>query len=78
MKNHETINLLQRNIQEIRLGFPVLHQEINGNPLIYLDNAATTQKPESVVESLADYYNRDNSNVHRGVHQLSQRATTAY
>lgn len=78
MKNHETINSLQKNILEIRSEFPVLHQDINGNPLVYLDNAATTQKPVSVVKSLDDYYCRDNSNVHRGVHQLSQRATSAY
>lgn len=78
MKNHETINSLHRSIQEIRSEFPVLHQEINGSPLVYLDNAATTHKPVSVVESLTDYYYHDNSNVHRGVHQLSQKATAAY
>ncbi|MGU3374683.1 aminotransferase class V-fold PLP-dependent enzyme [Chryseobacterium sp. M5A1_1a] len=78
MKNHETINSLQKNILEIRSEFPILHQDINGTPLIYLDNAATTQKPVSVVKSLDDYYRRDNSNVHRGVHELSQRATLAY
>lgn len=78
MKLPETINPIYRNIQEIRSEFPVLHQEINGNPLIYLDNAATTQKPVSVVESLAEFYYHDNSNVHRGIHQLSQRATAAY
>jgi|UniRef100_UPI00404AAF2E cysteine desulfurase / selenocysteine lyase len=62
----------------IRADFPVLHQQVNGKPLVYLDNAATAQKPRSVIEALVNYYERDNSNVHRGLHALSMRATNAY
>jgi len=62
----------------VRSDFPILHQSINGNPLIYLDNAATSQKPIAVLETLRNYYEHDNSNVHRGAHTLSARATDAY
>jgi cysteine desulfurase / selenocysteine lyase len=61
-----------------RADFPILREQVHGHPLVYLDNAATTQKPQSVIDALADYYARDNANVHRGVHTLSQRATDAY
>lgn len=61
----------------IRGQFPILERSVNGRPLVYLDNAATTQKPEAVVEALAHYYRYYNSNVHRGVHSLSQEATSA-
>jgi cysteine desulfurase / selenocysteine lyase len=63
------------NIGEIRELFPVLHQEVHGNPLIYFDNAATTQKPKAVLDALCKYYERDNSNIHRGAHALADRAT---
>ena len=63
------------NVARIRQDFPILHQEINGKPLVYLDNAATTQKPQAVIDAICDYYVRNNANVHRGVHTLSQRAT---
>ncbi|KYG91289.1 cysteine desulfurase [[Bacillus] sp. KCTC 13219] len=62
----------------IRKQFPILNQKIHGHPLVYLDNAATTQKPLQVIESLRQYYVQDNANVHRGVHTLSSRATDAY
>ncbi len=62
----------------VRLDFPILQQQINGHPLVYLDNAATTQKPECVIEAISNYYRRDNANVHRGVHTLSDRATHAF
>jgi cysteine desulfurase/selenocysteine lyase len=62
----------------IRSLFPILHQEVNGKPLIYLDNAATTQKPQSVLDALSNYYSRDNSNIHRGAHALADRATGYY
>ena len=62
-------------VARIRQDFPILHQEINGKPLVYLDNAATTQKPQAVIDAICDYYVRNNANVHRGVHTLSQRAT---
>lgn len=63
------------NIDKIRQDFPILHQEVNGQPLVYLDNAATTQKPQAVIDALVDYYTHDNSNVHRGAHTLADRAT---
>lgn len=62
-------------IESIRRDFPVLNQEVYGQPLVYLDNAATTQKPRQVLEVLSRYYSMENSNVHRGVHYLSQKAT---
>jgi cysteine desulfurase/selenocysteine lyase len=64
--------------EQVRQDFPILHQEVNGKPLVYLDSAATSQKPVSVLKALQDYYTQDNSNVHRGVHTLSGRATDAY
>lgn len=64
--------------KEIKSYFPILNQEINGNPLIYLDSAATSQKPVQVIEALENYYKMDNSNVHRGVHTLGNRATEKY
>ena len=65
-------------VERIRKDFPILHQEVHGRPLVYLDSAATSQKPQVVLDALADYYARDNANVHRGVHRLSERATEAY
>lgn len=62
----------------VRADFPILKQEANGHPLIYFDNAATTQKPRAVLEALRRYYEHDNANVHRGLHELSSRATEAY
>lgn len=64
-------------IEEIRKDFPILHQKVNNRPLVYLDNGATTQKPQTVIDTITDYYTRINSNVHRGVHHLSQVATDA-
>ena len=66
------------NINEIRAQFPVLDQQVYGKPLVYLDNAATTQKPLCVIERERDYYLHENCNIHRGVHYLSQKATEAY
>jgi cysteine desulfurase/selenocysteine lyase len=65
-------------VARLRADFPILAERVNGHPLVYLDNAATTQKPQSVIDALAAYYAHDNANVHRGVHTLSQRATDAY
>ncbi|CAM2971343.1 cysteine desulfurase [Paenibacillus sediminis] len=62
----------------IREQFPILNQQVNGHPLVYLDNAATSQKPRAVIEAVKHYYERDNANVHRGVHTLGSRATDAY
>src|SRR5699024_5845106 len=64
-------------INKIREDFPILNQKVNNRPLIYLDNGATTQKPQSVINEITDYYTKINSNVHRGVHHLSQVATDA-
>src|SRR5262245_32535467 len=62
----------------LRNDFPILNQSVHGKPLIYFDNAATTQKPRAVLDALRHYYERDNANVHRGIHELSNRATQAY
>ena len=64
--------------QKIRDDFPVLHQQVHGKPLVYLDNGATAQKPRQVIDALVRYYERDNANVHRGLHALSMRATDSY
>ncbi|MBU9722169.1 MULTISPECIES: cysteine desulfurase [Bacillaceae] len=66
------------NVQEVRKMFPILDQEVNGHPLVYLDSAATSQKPVQVIEAINDYYRRYNSNVHRGVHTLGTWATDGY
>jgi cysteine desulfurase/selenocysteine lyase len=65
-------------VARIRQDFPILHQEMNGHPLVYLDNAATTQKPRQVIQALVDYYEGYNANVHRGIHTLAERATDAF
>jgi cysteine desulfurase / selenocysteine lyase len=65
-------------VERIRQDFPILHQQVHGKPLVYLDNAATSQKPLAVIDAERDFYLRDCSNIHRGVHQLSERATLAY
>src|SRR5437879_1827991 len=66
------------NWASVRADFPILGQKVHGQPLVYFDNAATTQKPRAVIEPLAHYYERDNANVHRGIHELSNRATAAF
>ena len=63
---------------KVRKDFPILEQSVHGQPLIYFDNAATTQKPQSVLDALTRFYQTDNANVHRGLHALSTRATEAY
>jgi cysteine desulfurase / selenocysteine lyase len=65
-------------IKKIREQFPVLHQQVNGKPLIYFDNAATNQKPKRVIKALTDYYEGYNANIHRGIHTLAEKATKAY
>jgi len=65
-------------VERVRRDFVILHQKVNGKPLVYLDNAATSQKPESVLRTIDKYYREYNSNIHRGVHYLSERATQAY
>ncbi len=75
----ETTALIEKlNLEEIRSHFPVLKQRINDYPLVYFDNAATTQKPQAVIDAITHYYCFDNANVHRGVHALSVRATQQY
>ena len=66
------------NWQQLRRDFPILDQKVHGKPLIYFDNAATSQKPRAVIQALVNYYERDNANVHRGIHELSNRATQAF
>jgi cysteine desulfurase/selenocysteine lyase len=65
-------------VRKIREQFPVLHQQVNGHPLVYLDNAATTQKPSRVIDALTQYYEGYNANIHRGIHTLAEKATRAY
>ena len=65
-------------VERVRADFPILNERVHGRALVYLDNAATTQKPEAVIEAINHYYRHDNANIHRGVHLLSQRATDAY
>jgi len=79
----ETINAKVTNssgldLDAIRKDFPILDQQVNGHPLVYLDNGATTQKPQAVIDALDNYYQKDNSNVHRGAHTLSDRATQVF
>ncbi len=66
------------NIESIRSQFPILHQQVNGKPLVYFDNAATNQKPLTVINALKHYYEVDNANIHRGIHTLAERSTTAF
>jgi cysteine desulfurase/selenocysteine lyase len=65
-------------IEKIRAQFPILHQTVNGKPLIYFDNAATNQKPQQVIDALVNYYKSNNANIHRGIHTLAERATKAF
>ncbi len=65
-------------LSHLRADFPILHQQVNGQPLVYFDNAASSQKPRAVINSLVHYYEKDNANVHRGLHALSNRATDAF
>ena len=74
----EATTAMALNIEEIREDFPILHQEVYNKPLVYFDNAASTQKPLQVVEALTNYYLNDHANVHRGVHYLSQKATDKF
>ena len=67
-----------KTIQDIRTDFPILERKINGKPLVYFDNGATSQKPKIVIDSIVEYYSSYNANIHRGVHTLSQEATNAY
>jgi cysteine desulfurase/selenocysteine lyase len=65
-------------VEKLRRDFPILEQRVHGNPLVYLDNAATSQKPQAVIDAISRYYEQENSNIHRGVHFLSERATEEY
>lgn len=65
-------------VKKIRADFPILSRKVNGHPLVYLDNAATSQTPVQVIDTIVDYYSRYNANIHRGVHTLSQEATDVY
>ena len=65
-------------VREIRQDFPALRQQIYGKNLIYFDNGATSQKPQMVLDAIQQYYSKDNANIHRGVHHLSQKATNEY
>ena len=64
--------------RDLRSDFPVLHQTVHGKPLVYLDNAATSQRPQAVLDAMNHYYTQCNANVHRGIHSLSERASQAF
>ena len=66
------------NVEDIRKDFPILSRKVNGKPLVYFDNAATSQTPQQVIDVIVDYYSNYNANIHRGVHTLSQEATDKY
>ncbi len=66
------------NVEDVRKDFPILERQVHGKPLVYLDNAATTQKPHQVIDALVDYYENHNANIHRGIHTLAEEATTMY
>ena len=66
------------NVEAVRKDFPILERQVHGRPLVYLDNAATTQKPHQVIDALVDYYENHNANIHRGIHTLAEEATNAY
>jgi len=74
----EATTTYKLNVEEIRKDFPILHRQVNGKPLIYFDNGATSQKPQQVIDVINRYYQHENSNIHRGIHTLSQEATDAY
>ena len=65
-------------VEKIRADFPILQRKVNGKPLVYFDNAATSQTPKIVIDAIVDYYSNYNANIHRGVHSLSQEATDKY
>lgn len=73
-----SVALKTLDIETIRAEFPILHQKVNGKPLVYFDNAATNQKPKSVINTLQHHYEADNANIHRGIHTLAERSTTAF
>ncbi len=76
----EDVQVVKRgfDVESVRAEFPILDQEVNGHPLVYLDNAATTQKPQAVIDAITEYYSQYNSNVHRGAHSLSDKATQKF
>ena len=76
MKN--TTQHINFDVESVRKDFPILSRKVNGKPLVYFDNAATSQTPQIVIDSIVDYYSNYNANIHRGVHTLSQEATDKY
>src|ERR1700722_9466042 len=78
MSNPERKSMGLDGLDAIRAQFPILKTKIHGKPLVYFDNGATTQKPRAVIDAIQKYYESENANIHRGVHTLSQEATTAY
>ena len=74
----EPLSLTGFDVEQVRRDFPILHRTVNDKPLVYLDNAATAQKPQSVIDTITQFYTNENANIHRGVHYLSEHATAAY
>lgn len=78
LSEEQTVATPAWDVEALRRQFPALHQQVNGHPLVYFDNAATTQKPRAVIEALTSYYEHDNANIHRGIHTLAEKATAAF
>ena len=78
MTQSTTYQVVGLDVEAIRADFPILERRVHGMPLIYLDNAATSQKPRQVIDAMTHYYEHTNANVHRGVHTLSEEATAQY
>src|SRR5688572_31850727 len=78
MAETKTIAKKKFNVEGVRKDFPLLSRTVNGKPLVYFDNGATTQKPRQVIDAIVKYYSEQNANIHRGVHRLSQDATVLY
>ncbi len=78
LPTHAALPAPPYDVNQVRRDFPILHQHVNGRPLVWLDNAATTQKPQMVIDRISHYYSHDNSNIHRAAHELAARSTDAY
>jgi cysteine desulfurase/selenocysteine lyase len=78
LPNYTALPSAPYDVNQVRRDFPILHQHVNGRPLVWLDNAATTQKPQLVIDRISHFYSHDNSNIHRAAHELAARATDAY
>ena len=74
----QELSMHELNVEKVRRDFPILGRLVNGKPLVYFDNAATSQKPKQVIDAMNNYYEEENANIHRGVYKLSENATKRY